>query len=50
MPLSNREFAQNAIAFADDIEFHTNDKNFIAKMQKVIDNYTKQHEVIGGKI
>ena len=50
LPISLEEFIRCAIAFVDDTDFYTNDKEFKEKMQRVMDMYTKLYEETGGKI
>ena len=48
--LSLVEFIRYAIAFVDDTDFYTNDRNFNEKMQLIMDMYTRLYEATGGKI
>ena len=50
LPLSFEEFTRCVIAFVNDIDFYTNNKDFQEKMQLLMDMYTRLYEATGGKI
>jgi len=50
LPLSLEEYIRCAIAFVDDIDFYTNDKDFQEKIQLLMNIYTRLYEATGGKI
>jgi len=49
LPLSFEEFTRCVIAFVNDIDFYTNNKDFQEKMQLLMDMYTRLYEATGGK-
>ena len=49
-PLLKRIFIRLAIAFVDNIDFYTNDKDFNRKIQLLIDIYTRLYKATKGKI